>query len=1184
MATTPTQATWSDALQRTVTLDDKYSLEDGRVFITGIQSLVRVIIDHQRADRRRGLHTATFVSGYPGSPLGGFDLEMARANRWHGALDIYHAPGLNEDLSAAAMWGSQLATTLPKSRYDGVLGVWYGKAPGLDRSSDAIRQANLSGTGRLDGVVTIVGDDPTSKSSTAPSASEGALAELCMPVFYPGNVQEIVDYGPHAITCSRATGLWTGLKIVTNVADSAGTIDAGYDRVTPVIPDLRDGDRPFEHKPVWNILAPGSLVLERSMFDFRLEMARRYERENAINRITVSGRDDWLGIVAAGKAHADLREALKQLRLSDADLNRLGVRLWKLGMIYPLHRTSVSNFADGLSQILVLEDKRPFIEGQIKQLLYGSRCQPEIVGKEDEHGRLLLPMGGELDPALIARAIVDRLRTRDLAAPFEETVGHVNSLAARTVPAVLPRAPYFCSGCPHTRSTRTADETLVGVGIGCHTMVVLNPEGHGRLSSMTQMGGEGAQWVGMAPFTDDAHFVQNMGDGTFFHSGSLTLRWAIAAKVNITYKLLYNGAVAMTGGQDAVGGRAIPDVTRLLAAEGVKRTIITTAEPSRYDGVALAPNCEVRSRDELAEAEAELARTLGVTVLLHDQHCAAEARRMRKRGKLETPDLRVVINQRVCEGCGDCGRKSNCLSVVPVETEFGRKTEIHEPSCNKDFTCLDGDCPSFITVRGAIPPARRPLPRVPVALPEPRPRIPDGDVRIRMPGIGGTGVVTINQILGVAALIDGKHVLALDQTGLAQKGGAVVSDLTISSGPVDGSNKVPAGALDVYLVFDVLAATTTANLVACDPARTVAVVSTSRVATGQMVTDPAISFPQLDDVIGRLGEFTRSDENVFVDAESLAVELFGDHMQGNPLLLGAAYQAGLLPLSHDSIAQAFTLNGVAVERNLAAFEWGRAAVAAPEAVARARAGDAIGPAAAAPRTARLLNTIDAGPELRRVLEIRVPDLIAYQNRRYAVRYLEFVKHVQATERTVAPDVDTPITRSVAIHLHKLMAYKDEYEVARLLLDPAHVRALREQVGPDAQISWRLHPPFLRTLGLKRKLSLGPWFAPALQMLIPMRRLRGTDLDPFGRSEVRRVERELIVDYERDVRYALTKLTPATRDKVLRVCDLPDLVRGYEDVKLATVSQYRREMARALDSLSRPDEPILLSLTSVGGAA
>jgi indolepyruvate ferredoxin oxidoreductase len=1175
---------YSRSLARVVTLDDKYSLEEGRLFITGIQSLVRVIIDHQRADRRRAHHTATLVSGYPGSPLGGFDLEIARAQRLYGDLDIHHAPGLNEDLSATAMWGAQLVTTLPKARYEGVLGVWYGKAPGLDRSSDAVRQANLSGTGRIDGVVMIVGDDPTSKSSTAPSASEGALAELCLPVFYPGSVQEIVDYGPHAIACSRATGLWTGFKIVTNVADSAGTIEVAVDRVTPVIPELRDGEGLFEHRPVWNILAPGSLALEQSMFDQRLEMARRYERANNVNRITASGPDDWLGILAAGKTYADLREALKQLRLTDADLHRLGVRVWKLGMIYPLHPQSVLEFATGLSEVLVLEDKRPFLEAQLKQLLYGTGCQPAIVGKQDGYHRRLLPTGGELDPTSIAQAIIDRLRTRDLAGPFEEIASQLRSLAARTAPAILPRQPYFCSGCPHTRSTRTADETLVGVGIGCHTMVALNPEGHGRLSSMTQMGGEGAQWVGMAPFTDDAHFVQNMGDGTFFHSGSLTLRWAVAAGVSITYKLLYNGAVAMTGGQNAVGGLEIPDLTRLLAAEGVERTIITTAEPDRYADVELPSNCEVRSRDLLAEAEAELALTPGVTVLLHDQQCAAEARRLRKRGKLGTPDLRVIINQRVCEGCGDCGRKSNCMSVVPVQTEFGRKTEIHEPSCNKDFTCLDGDCPSFIAVRGAVTPAERSLPTLPVAIPEPRPLLPAGDVRIRMPGIGGTGVVTINQILGVAALLDGKHVVSLDQTGLAQKGGAVVSDLTISSGPVDGSNKTPFGRLDVYLVFDVLSAVAPANLAACDPERTVAIVSTSTIPTGQMVVDPAVSFPKLDGIVERLAAFTRSNENVFVDAESLAVELFGDHMQANPVLLGAAYQAGVLPLSHDAIAQAFELNGVAVERNLAAFEWGRAAVAAPEAVQRACRGSAAKPAPLSRRAARVLASIDGGPELRRVLRIRVPDLIAYQNRDYAARYVAFVAQVHAAELAASPDASTPITCAVAVNLYKLMAYKDEFEVARLLLDPAHARALREQVGPDAQIAWRLHPPFLRTLGMKRKLSLGPWFAPVLRTLILMRRLRGTALDPFGRSEVRRVERQLIYDYERDVRRALTKLTPATRDRVRRLCELPDLVRGYEGVKLASVADYSRQIIEALDALDAPQPPVRLPLTSIGAGA
>ena len=889
----------------------------------------------------------------------------------------------------------------------------------------------------------------------------------------------------------------------------------------------------------------------------------------------VSSSDDWLGIVAAGKTYGDLREALHQLRLSDADLERLGIRVWKLGMIHPLHPESVLRFAGGLSEVLVLEDKRAFIENQLKQILYGTECRPDIVGKEDGRGGQLLPMGGELDPMLIARAIVDRLRTRGLAEPFEGLAERFEAFGRRPVLAVRPRQPYFCSGCPHSWSTRTSDDTLVGVGIGCHTMVALNPTGHGRLTAMTQMGGEGAQWVGMAPFTDDAHFVQNMGDGTFFHSGSLTLRWAVASGVNITYKLLCNGTVAMTGGQDAVGGRTVPEITRLLAAEGVQRMIVTTEDPSRYVGVELPPTCEVRSRDRIAEAEIELAQTPGVTVLLHDQHCAAKSRRLRKRGKMETPDLRVLINERVCEGCGDCGRKSNCLSVVPVDTEFGRKTQIHEPSCNKDFACLEGDCPSFITVRGAVAPIERTTPEPPPGLADPPPSTAR-DVRLRMPGIGGTGVVTISQILSVAALIDGKHVRSLDQTGLAQKGGAVVSDLWISSEPIDGTGKAPAGSLDVYLVFDLLAATTTANLSSCDPERTIAVVSTSQVPTGDMVVDTRVAFPEIDGVISQINEFTRASENVFVDAEALARDLFDDHMRANPVLIGAAYQAGVLPISHDAIVHAFRLNGVAVERNLAAFEWGRAVVAAPDTVARVRAGGDGGQTASlSSAAARLIGRVAAGPELRRLLEIRVPDLIAYQNVSYAKRYVEFVAEVHAREREVTPDETAPITFAVATYLYKLMAYKDEYEVARLLLDPSHLRALRDQVGPGGRIAWRLHPPLLRTLGLKRKISVGPTFVPLLRALIPLRRLRGTALDPFGRNAVRRTERQLIEEYQQYVRDALPALTPATRDALVQLCELPDLVRGYEQVKLATVAEYRGAVAVAVDELrARAERPPL----------
>jgi indolepyruvate ferredoxin oxidoreductase len=1136
-------------------LDDKYLLEDGTVFVTGVQALVRVLLDHRRRDRRAGHRTGTFVSGYPGSPLGGFDVELGRALRLAGDEDVVHVPGLNEDLSATAVWGSQRASALPGARRDGVLGVWYGKSPGIDRSGDAIRHANTAGTGPLSGAVAFVGDDPTGKSSTVPCASESMLAELGLPVFYPGSVQDVVDLGPHAIACSRASGLWTAMKVAVNVADSAGTAVVHPDRVVPIVPTLKVDGRPFSHQTHWKVLAPDSLVLEESLFGARRELARRYAQVNGLNPVTVQSSDDWLGVVAGGKTYYDLREALALLGLANDDLRRMGVRLWKIEMLSPLDPAGLASFVAGLDEVLVFEDKRPFLEDQVKQLLFNTQYRPLVVGKADESGDQLLSPVGELTPVDIARALVTRLDRRDLApAPVAERAADLVALAERPTPVTLARTPYFCSGCPHNRSTKAADDVLVGAGVGCHTMVLVTPEGKGHVTGMTQMGGEGAQWVGMSSFTDEQHFVQNVGDGTFFHSASLALRWAVSSGVNITYKLLFNSAIAMTGGQDVKGGQDVPELTRMLEAEGVARIIVTAEEPERYDGVKLPGNVSVRPREGFEDAERELAAIQGVTVLIHDQQCAAEKRRLRKRGRLPTPDRKVVINERVCEGCGDCGVKSGCLSVLPVQTEFGRKTQIHEPSCNKDFTCLDGDCPSFMVIKGGAA-AAAPDPGMPLGeLPTPVRAVGD-DVRIRMPGIGGTGVVTTSQILGVAATLDGRQVSSLDQTGLAQKGGTVVSDIRIYDAGRDGSTKAPAGSVDVYLALDMLSATTAANLEACDPARTVAVVSTSEVPTGDMVTHTDIAFPRVSGLVHRIDRFTRAEDNFFLDAEALALALFGDSMPANTIMLGAAYQRGLLPVSAEALERAFELNGVAVTTTRQAFAWGRAAVCAPDAIEQATRPAAPVPAAPDRRAAALVDGFGFDGALRELAEHRASELLAYQDAAYARSYLAVLARVRAAETERLGAEHDAIALAVARNLHKLMAYKDEYEVARLLLDPQERARAREIGGPGARVVYQLHPPLLRALGLERKIGLGEWFTPAFRVLRRMRRLRGTALDPFGYAEIRRVERRLVVRYREAVEAAIGALAPETAPQVLALSELPDLVRGYEGVKLATVEEF-----------------------------
>ncbi|MFC4585389.1 indolepyruvate ferredoxin oxidoreductase family protein [Sphaerisporangium corydalis] len=1136
-------------------LEDRYGREEGRVHLTGIQALVRLPLDQRRRDRRAGLDTAGFISGYQGSPLGGYDLELGRNRALLDEYGVVHRPGLNEELAATSVGGTQLAATLPGFRHDGVFGIWYGKAPGLDRATDAIRHANLAGTHARGGVLALVGDDPVSKSSTVASASEAALADLLLPILYPADPADILGLGLHGFALSRHSGLWTAMKIVTNVADGSATVDLPSDWPNPVLPEVDYDGRPYRHVPTGRMLTPVPLELERSAHYARLEIARAYGHENRLNRVVTGRPGDTIGLVAAGKTWLDLRQALAILGLGDDELARRGIRLLRLGMPWPLDGRTVREFADGLREIVVVEEKRPFIEQQVKELLYAMPDRPAVLGKTGEDGRTLFAAGGELDPDLIARRLARRLG----AEPPPR--------ARREVIPLMPRTPYFCSGCPHNRSTKVPEGSLVGAGIGCHTMVVFMDESQaGEVSGLTQMGGEGAQWIGMAPFLDRDHFVQNIGDGTFLHSGSLAVRAAVAAGSRITFKLLYNSAVAMTGGQRAVGGMPVPEITRLLAAEGVRKIIVTTEDTARYRGVRLAPGAEVWHRDLLLQAQETLAAVDGVTVLVHDQECAAEKRRKRRRGQAETPATRVVVNERVCEGCGDCGAKSNCLSVQPVDTEFGRKTRIHQASCNVDYSCLDGDCPSFLTVtpKPGAQAARAPEPERGWEAgepPEPETRVPSDVFTMRVTGVGGTGVVTLAQIIAVAATLDGKHVRSLDQTGLAQKGGAVVSDVTISEEPAERSNKIVEGGCDLYLGADLLVAADPANLAVASARRTIAVLSTAEVPTGRMVADPGLAFPEAGPVVRRVVAASRQEHSVVLDAHALAGRLLGDDQYVNLLLLGAAYQAGALPVSAASLERAIGLNGVAVAANVRAFRLGRHVVHTPGGVDPAPAPAA--PAAVARPGAEAGELIDlvkaeAGSELERLLAVRVPELVAYQDARYAARYAGVVARVRQAEAAVTDE--TALTEAVARNLHKLMAYKDEYEVARLCLDPAAGADIEERFGPGAKVRWRLHPPLLRSLGLRRKISLGPWFRPVFRLLYAMRRLRGTPVDPFGRAHVRRVERELVEEYAAAVEACAAGLTTGSYERAVELAGLPDLVRGYEQVKLASVARYRERLA------------------------
>jgi indolepyruvate ferredoxin oxidoreductase len=1160
-------------------LDDRYVRDEGRIYLTGIHALVRMLVERARHDRAAGLDTGIYVSGYQGSPLAGYDLELARRRELMSRHQVVHHPGLNEELAATAVAGTQIAEGVGQLTRDGVVGVWYGKAPGLDRATDALRHANLMGASARGGAVALVGDDPAAKSSTVPCASELALADLDMPTFYPADPAEILEHGRHAIELSRAAGLWSAMKIATNVADGSATADAAASWHAPDLSGLPGGLTAYSHRPHARLLSAQLAELERSLQLTRMPIAQEYIRRSGLNRIAGAG-DARIGIVAAGKTYLDLRQALRALGLADAELELRGIRLLQLGVIHPVEPSVIIEFAAGLSEIIVVEEKRSFIETAVKGILYGRAGAPVVTGKRSADGSALYSPVGELGPDDVAAGLARRLA--DHGGFPSVQAWRERPRRERALLTLAPRTPYFCSGCPHNSSTKVADGTLVGAGIGCHAMVLfMPPEQVGNVTGLTQMGGEGAQWIGMSPFVKEDHFVQNLGDGTFAHSGSLAVRAAVAAGVNVTFKILYNSAVAMTGGQDPVGAIPIGRLIGMLRAENVRQIVVTTDQPRKLRRTA-GRGADIRHRDELIAVQRELAARAGVTVLIHDQECAAEKRRKRRRGKMALPAQRVLINERVCEGCGDCGKKSNCLSVQPVATEFGRKTQISQSSCNLDFSCLNGDCPSFITV---TPGPRRAAAQAPAAggtLPDPDMAFGSSGFTMRITGIGGTGVTTLSQILATAAVIDGGHVRGLDQTGLAQKGGAVVSDLKITAEPLAGASKLADGECDLYLGCDSLVATDPLQLKVADAARTVAVVSTSETPTGHMVVDTALAFPAAGQVRAAIDPAARRAH--YLDARAIAADVLHDDQYANVVLAGAAYQAGALPISSDAIERAITLNGVAVQRNLEAFAAGRRAqlslssAAAPAAggAAPVTAGSESGvfpapevfPAVDRGTVARLTARVDveAGSDVARLVHVRAGDLVSYQSESYARQYVDFVELVRRREQAAAGG-RLLVTEAVARNLYKLMAYKDEYEVARLSIDPAVRRRVEEQFGAGSSFSYRLHPPVLRGLGMKRKISLGRWSRPGFRMLYAARRLRGTRADLFGYARVRRVERQLIRDYRQTIEGVLDRLAPASRDVIAELAAAPDMIRGYERIKLDNVERYRQRTEELLRLLT-----------------
>jgi indolepyruvate ferredoxin oxidoreductase len=1150
-----------------------FTKEEGEIHLGGIDALVRLTLDQVRTDHRRGLKTGMFVSGYRGSPVGMLDNALLKQQKTLLENNIHFVDGINEDLAATAVWGTQMLHTVGQQKFDGVTGMWYGKAPGVDRSGDALKHANYTGIGKNGGVLAIAGDDPSCKSSSLCSQSEPMLYHVGMPSLYPGNVQEILDLGLHGYQMSRLAGLWVGMKIVTNVADGTGTANISPDRLNFVTPDLMfDGKKFTPNMNLGMNVRAEALEMEQSLYTRRLEVAKRYARENNLNNVVFRNPDAWLGIITAGKTYNDLNQAFLEMGLDAEALRKYGIRILKMGMLFPMEPTIVREFAQGLEEIFVIEEKRPFLEMFAKQVLYGSANAPRIVGKFDEEEKELLPHYGEFESDIIVRALLSRMSRKTRIESAENWLKRLDEIHARNKLPTSTRTAWYCSGCPHNTSTQAVDGSIVSAGIGCHTMAMWM----GRNVVMgTHMGAEGTQWIGMAPFTEAQHIFQNMGDGTYAHSGSLAIRYAASTGVNITFKLLRNAHTSMTGGQAIQGEVPVMNMVADLLANGVKKIIVTTDDPSRFTGVALPGGTEVWHRDRLDEAQRTLAAIPGTTVLLHDQECAAELRRARSRGKAEEPVEVTVINERVCEGCGDCGEKSNCMSVEPVQTEFGRKTRIHQSSCNKDFSCVKGFCPSFLTVTPNPAPAtegkkkkRGRIPALARELPVPVKKVDDSlGFGIHVMGIGGTGSVTVVATLANAARLEGKHVIGLDQTGLAQKGGAVISDIKITHAPFSGSNKISDGRADLYLGFDILNATDPKNLDKCGKERTIAVVSTTQTPTGQMVSNRHVNFPAVSGLTAGINRVSREEHNVFLDGQAMAEGLFDDAMATNNFMVGVAFQAGTIPLKAASIEQAIQNSGVAVDMSLAAFRWGRMVVvdrAFVEAeIARHKAGGSVITLQKAPQLSgaarAIVEAIGAQGEVKRLVEIRVPELIAFQDEAYAKRYADVIKRVVVGEQRVL--ADSKLAEAAARYLYKLMAYKDEYEVARLHTDPAFLAELDAQFPHGYSVKYNLAPPMLAKRDAKtgelQKQQFGGWVFKAFKKIAGLKGLRGGALDFFGKTEERQQERQAIEDYIKLLDEILAKLSTANHAAAVALASVPDEIRGYGHVKEKNVAAARR---------------------------
>ena len=1143
-----------------VRLDDKYTADEGRIYLTGSQALVRLLLVQRRRDLAAGFNTAGFIAGYRGSPMTAIDMELWRAEQHTAKHQVRFWPATNEHMAATAVWGTQQVHYFGDADYDGVYAMWYGKGPGLDQSLDAIRQGNYHGSAKHGGVLILAGDDPAMRSTVDAYHSELLFEDLLMPVLYPADIQEVFTLGLYGIELSRFSGAWVGYKLLPETIETAASIQADHDGIVIARPEFQ-----FPPDGVNARAGDSWTVQENRLRGYKLPAAVAFAQANRLNRITHDSPRARFGIAAMGKTWSDTLQALADLGFDAAVLSAVGIRILKVAMPFPVDRETYRGFAEGLEEILVIEDKREQIENAIRSVCYAlpEGRRPRIVGRLDERGAKLVDDIGDLHPDRIARALAGRIGAFHNSERLRARLAFLDrqAAAARQREALtLARLPYFCSGCPHNTSTRVPAGSRAHGGVGCHFMANWMDR---DVYSYSQMGGEGVAWIGQAPFVRTPHVFQQLGDGTYYHSGILAIRSAVAAGVNITYKILFNDAVAMTGGQPVDGQLTVPQITQQVRNEGIQRIAVVTDEPEKFGKQpGFAPGTTLHHRDDLDFVQRELREVEGVSILIYDQTCAAEKRRRRKRGRYPDPAKRLFINDRVCENCGDCGEQSNCVAVLPVETEYGRKRAIDQSACNKDYSCNKGFCPSFVTVLGGTLRKGRgqvDAPAVWEALPEPEQIVipADGSVAMLIGGVGGTGVVTIGAILGMAAHIDGKSVSIVDQLGFSQKGGPVTTHIRIAERPGDiRSARINAGGADLILGCDLLVAGGDQGLAVADPERTRAVVNTWQTITGDFTRNPDIVYPG-DNLRGRLLGALGTERVDFIDATRIATRLLGDSIGSNLFLVGYAWQQGLVPLSRAAIFDAIALNGVSVAWNQEAFEWGRRAAHDLDAVMS------------------VAGEVSSGvtePSLDELLDRRGADLAAYQNPAYAERYRSFVETVRRAEESRTRG-KRGLAEAVARHAHKLMAYKDEYEVGRLYADPEFRRKLNEQFEGDYKLRFNLSPPGIapkdKVTGLARKMEFGGWMLPLFRLLARLRFLRGTAFDPFGRTAERKLERQLIIDYEQSVGELLDGLNDDNHGLAVSIASVPDRIRGFGHIKLASVEAARACQADLLAEWRAP---------------